>query len=286
MCMNVRRLLQSHFYIVSFRKWSHTLRINFHLICIECDARSDYRLGFYHSLRNVILSMIKREYSLLNRMRQNYGLYQRCRIFLVRPRAREREIFWKFVILEEVLKIVIVGKLGYSILHLDKNIHIWLIGFFLYFVLFFSLSPVYAHLYTHVNIYRFVYSSYYFVSRSLSVSLLFFSSVSLVSLNKTELKFAHKTDKEKKRKTFLWLFHVMDSKCPYFCWLSFLYFISQRLLIFRLIEMFSNTEIVSCFYCKWTDRQDKLASHSNTHHPGSKVFHRLRKEQTSNGDIH
>ncbi len=97
---------KSTFYIVSFRKWSYTLRINFHLIYIECDARSDYRLGFYHSFGNVILSMIKREYSLLNRMRQNHGLYQRWRIFLVRPRAREREIFWKFVILEEVLKIV------------------------------------------------------------------------------------------------------------------------------------------------------------------------------------
>ncbi len=44
---------------------------------------------------------------------------------------------------------------------------------------------------------------YHFVSRSLSASLVFFSSMSLVSLNKTELKFAHKTDKEGKRKTFL-----------------------------------------------------------------------------------
>jgi len=227
---------KSTFYIVSFRKWSHTLRINFHLICIECDARSDYRLGFYHSLGNVILSMIKREYSLLNRMRQNHGLYQWCRIFLVRPRAGEREIFSIFVILEKVLKIVIVGKLVYSILHLANNIHIWLIGFFLYVVLFFSLSPVYVHLYTHVNI-------YYFLSRSLLCR-----SSHWIKLNSS---LRTKLIRKRKEKHFFDFFHMMDSKCPYFCWLSFLCFTSPRLLIFRLIEMFSNRETVSCFYCKW-----------------------------------
>jgi hypothetical protein len=71
----------------------------------------------------------------------------------------------------------------------------------------------------------------------------------------------------------------MDSKCPFFYWLSFLCFTSQRLLIFRLIEMFSNKETVSCFYCEWTGRKDKLGSHSNAHHPRSKVFNRLRKEK-------
>ncbi|CAF1473248.1 unnamed protein product [Adineta ricciae] len=35
--------------------------------------------------------------------------------------------------------------------------------------------------------------------------------------------------------------------------------------------MFPSKETVSCFYCEWTGRRDKLASHSNAHHPGSKV---------------
>ncbi len=43
--------------------------------------------------------------------------------------------------------------------------------------------------------------------------------------------------------------------------------------------MFSNKETVSCFYCKWTGRKDKLASHSNAHHPGSKALNLLRKEK-------
>ena len=43
----------------------------------------------------------------------------------------------------------------------------------------------------------------------------------------------------------------MDSKSLYFCWLSFLFFIS--------------------FYCEWTSRKDRLVSHSNVRHPGPKV---------------
>jgi hypothetical protein len=43
--------------------------------------------------------------------------------------------------------------------------------------------------------------------------------------------------------------------------------------------MFSNKETISCFYCKWTGRKDKLASHSNAHRPGSKILNRLRKDQ-------
>lgn len=37
------------------------------------------------------------------------------------------------------------------------------------------------------------------------------------------------------------------------------------------IKMFPSKETVSCFYCEWTGRKDKLVSHSNVHHPGSKV---------------
>ncbi len=57
-----------------------------------------------------------------------------------------------------------------------------------------------------------------------------------------------------------------------------LMFHAQHLLVFRLIEMFSNKETISCFYCEWTGRKDKLASHSNVHNPRSKVLNRLRKE--------
>lgn len=35
--------------------------------------------------------------------------------------------------------------------------------------------------------------------------------------------------------------------------------------------MFPSKENVSCFYCEWTGRKDKLVSHSNKHHPGAKV---------------
>jgi hypothetical protein len=43
--------------------------------------------------------------------------------------------------------------------------------------------------------------------------------------------------------------------------------------------MFSNKETVSCFYCEWTGRKEKVASHLNAHHPGSKLLNRLRKEK-------
>jgi hypothetical protein len=43
--------------------------------------------------------------------------------------------------------------------------------------------------------------------------------------------------------------------------------------------MFSNKETISCFYCEWTGRKDKLASYSNAHNPRSKVLNRLRKEK-------
>ena len=65
--------------------------------------------------------------------------------------------------------------------------------------------------------------------------------------------------------------YMMDSKCPCFCWLSFLFFISQLLMVFRLIKMFPSKESVRCFYCEWGSEKDKLVSHSNVHHPGSKV---------------
>ena len=39
--------------------------------------------------------------------------------------------------------------------------------------------------------------------------------------------------------------------------------------------MFPSKETVSCFYCEWTGRVDKLASHSTAHHPGSKVHVRI-----------
>ena len=35
--------------------------------------------------------------------------------------------------------------------------------------------------------------------------------------------------------------------------------------------MFPSKETVSCFYCEWKGRKDKLASHCNTYHPGFKV---------------
>jgi hypothetical protein len=41
--------------------------------------------------------------------------------------------------------------------------------------------------------------------------------------------------------------------------------------------MFSNKETVI-----WTGWKDKLASHSNAYHPGSKVLNRLRKEKVEN----
>jgi hypothetical protein len=91
-------------------------------------------------------------------------------------------------------------------------------------------------------------SSYPFVLRSFSVSLVFFSSTSLVSLNKTEPKFTYKTYKEEKRKRlFSYFSHVVDSKYAYFCRLSFLCFISQLLPVFRLIKMFRSKETVGCF---------------------------------------
>ena len=65
--------------------------------------------------------------------------------------------------------------------------------------------------------------------------------------------------------------YTMDSKCPYFCWLSFLFFISQLLMVFRLIKMFPSKESVRCFYCEWASEKDKLVSHSNVHYLSSKV---------------
>jgi len=49
--------------------------------------------------------------------------------------------------------------------------------------------------------------------------------------------------------------------------------------------MFPSKEIVSYFYCKWTGQKDKLVSHPNVHHPVSKVFNHLRKEQVERQKI-
>ena len=106
--------------------------------------------------------------------------------------------------------------------------------------------------------------------RSITSSQFFFNRFLCILLSLAAI--SHRGRKEERERDIVLIFsHAVDSKCADFYWLSLSCSTLQLSLILRSIKMFPSKETVSCFYCEWTGRKDKLVSHSNKYHSGAKV---------------